>query len=87
VGRLARPIPDTCLVSGWVGLARASPLGVLGQSFIGLGRVLDKKSWSVPDTCIVAGHKLWLVPTHCIDRVGSGFFWARQIMLVGSGGP
>jgi hypothetical protein len=63
VDRLARLVPDSCLVSGRVGLARTSPLDVLGRVFLGwveffgsrsgffgLGQILNQRSWPVPDS-------------------------------------
>jgi hypothetical protein len=85
VGHLTRPIPDSYLVSGWVKSACASLLGVSGQDFSEFGRVLGKKSWSVPNPWIVVGQKLWHVQAHCIDRVG--FFRTGRVGLVESGSP
>jgi hypothetical protein len=58
VGHLAWPVSDPCLMSGRVGLARASLFDVssrggfqVGSGFLALGRVFSgfgSKSWLVP---------------------------------------
>jgi hypothetical protein len=88
VGHLLRPVPDSCLVSGRVVMARASLFDVSGHVFSGrvgffwlwVGSGFGSKITARTPPVNYYGSKIWLVPDRCIGRVRLG-----RIFFGGSG--
>jgi hypothetical protein len=85
VGYLAWPYPTRASLCWRVGSGFSGWVRFFGfrSGFFELGRVLGQKSRPIPGPWIIAGQKLWPVPTHCIGWVGFFSSGSGRVRRVG----